>query len=35
METEWNGKAHEVCETCGSVVGHGCPDSERCECEEE
>ena len=23
---------HEVCATCGAVVGHGCPESEPCTC---
>ena len=31
MTTMMNGSEHEVCETCGCVVGHGCPNSEQCD----
>lgn len=24
---------HEVCATCGSIIGHGCPDSTPCHCD--
>ena len=35
METVlMNGKEHEVCGGCGAVVGHGCPDSEPCGCDD-
>lgn len=34
VTTDFNGKPHEVCGNCGSVVGHGCPDSEPCDCDE-
>lgn len=30
-----NGQMHDVCTGCGSVVGHGCPDSEPCTCGEQ
>lgn len=32
MQVEVNGQMHDVCEDCGAVVGHGCPDSESCDC---
>lgn len=35
MVTIFNGRAHEVCGDCGCVVGHGCPASDPCDCEEE
>ncbi len=28
-----NDKVHEVCSACGSICGHGCPQSEPCECD--
>ena len=27
-------KNNEQCSTCGCVPGHGCPDSERCSCQD-
>ena len=33
--TIFNGVEHEVCGSCGSVAGHGCPESEPCDCDEE
>lgn len=32
----WIGNTyHEICATCECIVGHGCPQSEHCDCEEE
>lgn len=31
----FNNKCHEVCGTCGCTVGHGCPESEHCDCDDD
>ena len=35
QQAEVNGQMQDMCESCGAVVGHGCPDSEPCNCGEE
>lgn len=30
----FNNREHEICSGCGCVVGHGCPKSEPCDCED-
>ena len=33
--TMLNDRFHEVCGDCGSIVGHGCPTAEHCDCDDD
>ncbi len=32
-EVDFNGNPHMVCGVCESIIGHGCPDFDPCDCE--